>query len=674
MSTEQSVDPLVIEQTKQQIRELVREIAQLSKSDIAPLQFYEAILNRVVAALAAVGGAIWMLNESGQLDLEYQINIRETRLGESQENQVRHGQLLRKVLTSGEGLLAAPHSGAADEKEGANPTDFLLVLGPLTTSSQDTQGLIEVFQRPDSSPTVQRGYLRFLLQMCELASDYLKSRKLRHFTDRQTMWGQLEQFTRVIHRGLDTKLTAYTIANEGRRLIECDRVSVAIRKGRKYVVEAVSGQDTFDKRSNIIYLLGKLATAVAATGETVWYTGDTSDFAPQVEEAVQEYVDEAHSKTVAIVPLKRPRDETEEMLERTHEPQEVLAALIIEQIEDSQPREGLPQRVEIVSEHSATALTNSLDYNSLFLMPVWRTLGKATWVLKARTLPKTLAIAAAVVALITALFVWPSDYELQSKGELVPAVRQDIFADESGQINQLLVDHGSLVKKGDHLAQLHNLELERQIYQTQGDLATTESEIKTIDLQLKEASSRVEKQRLQGEKAGYEKKREYLEEQARVLDERKKHLKVKSPIDGQVTDWMLKELLLGRTVNQGEKLMTVADPSGDMELDLFVPENRMGEIAEARKANPDLKVTYILATKPGQRLTGHIKEVHSLAEVHGDDGNTVKVRVAIDKKDVAGIKPGTGVTAKIYCGRAPIGYTWFHDVFAWAHRVWFRIF
>ena len=27
--------------------------------------------------------------------------------------------------------------------------------------------------------------------------------------------------------------TAYTIANEGRRLIECDRVSVAIRKGKK---------------------------------------------------------------------------------------------------------------------------------------------------------------------------------------------------------------------------------------------------------------------------------------------------------------------------------------------------------------------------------------------------------------------------------------------------------
>ena len=50
---------------------------------------------------------------------------------------------------------------------------------------------------------------------------------------------------------------------------------------------------------------------MVATGETVWYTGDTSMMAPQVEEAVQEYVDESHSKAVAIVPLKEPHDPTD---------------------------------------------------------------------------------------------------------------------------------------------------------------------------------------------------------------------------------------------------------------------------------------------------------------------------------------------------------------------------
>ena len=116
---------------------------------------------------------------------------------------------------------------------------------------------------------------------------------MRHFSDRQVLWSRLEDFTRSVHSSLDPIETAYTIANEARRLIECDRVSVAIRRGNRCTIEAVSGQDVFDKRSNTVRLLGRLASAVVATGEPVWYAGDTHDLAPQVEDAVQEYVDDA---------------------------------------------------------------------------------------------------------------------------------------------------------------------------------------------------------------------------------------------------------------------------------------------------------------------------------------------------------------------------------------------
>ena len=94
-------------------------------------------------------------------------------------------------------------------------------------------------------------------------------------------------FTRTAHEKLHVRETAYTIANEGRRLIGCDRVSVAIRHGGKCYIESVSGQDTFDKRSNVTVMLGKLATAVVKTGEDVWYSGDTSNMAPQVEAAAR---------------------------------------------------------------------------------------------------------------------------------------------------------------------------------------------------------------------------------------------------------------------------------------------------------------------------------------------------------------------------------------------------
>ena len=272
MSIEQPVDAQLIEQTKQQIRSLVAEIAQLSKTDVAPEEFYGEFLPRIVSALAAVGGAVWTLNPQGQLALQYQINLQETRLRESEEDQAQHARLLYKTLAGSEGVLVPPHSGPGQtdpldrEAVAANPTEFLLVLGLLRTDLE-TVGLVEIFQRAEAAPNTQKGYLRFLMQMCELAGDFLKSHQLRHFSHRQTLWTQLEDFTRAVHASLDPRETAYTIANEGRRLIECDRVSVAIRRGKKCKIEAISGQDLFDKRSNTVRLLNKLATAVVRSGD-----------------------------------------------------------------------------------------------------------------------------------------------------------------------------------------------------------------------------------------------------------------------------------------------------------------------------------------------------------------------------------------------------------------------
>ncbi len=50
---------------------------------------------------------------------------------------------------------------------------------------------------------------------------------------------------------------------------------------------------------------------------------------------------------------------------------------------------------------------------------------------------------------------------------------------------------------------------------------------------------------------------------------------------------------------------------------------------------------------------GAIKEVHSIAEVRGEEGNVVLIRVKIDdpSKLVTPPRPGATVQAQIYCGR-----------------------
>jgi phosphohistidine swiveling domain-containing protein len=72
---EETIDPGLLEQTKTQIRKLVAEIAELAESDIQPAEFHVEFLNRVVAAVAASGGALWLMDGRGGLKLQHQLEF-----------------------------------------------------------------------------------------------------------------------------------------------------------------------------------------------------------------------------------------------------------------------------------------------------------------------------------------------------------------------------------------------------------------------------------------------------------------------------------------------------------------------------------------------------------------------------------------------------------------------
>ncbi len=452
MSTEEAVSTEAIQHSRREIRLLVGEIARLARTDLPPGDFLGEFLRRVISALAAVGGAVWALDEGGRLVLHCQVNLPDAGLGpQDGEDQLRHARLLGKVLADGNGRLAPPHSApqnaAGNGHPAGNPTDSLLILAPLK-ADRETVGVLEIFQRPDAPADAQQGYLRFALQMCELAGEYFRSRQLRSLTDRQVLWSRLEEFTRAVHGSLDVRRTAYTIANEGRRMIECDRVSVAVARGRRCTIEAVSGQDVFEKRANTVRLLAKLAEMVARTREPIWYTGDTGEMAPQIEEVVQEYVDQSQSKAIGVVPLLRPKppDEDQEVdQQQAAGPEAVAGVLLVERIEDSRVSAEMLQRVDAVCRHAGSALANAREHESVFLMPVCKALGKTRWVVSARGLPKTALVLAVATILLGILVFWPVSFEMEAAGRLEPVVQRNVFAGLDARVEEVLVDHGDRV-------------------------------------------------------------------------------------------------------------------------------------------------------------------------------------------------------------------------------------
>jgi multidrug efflux pump subunit AcrA (membrane-fusion protein) len=688
---------------KQEIQSLVQEVVELSRSEIEEPEFFAAMLDKAIAALAAIGGVVWTLEEGKPFKLQYQVNLQQTGLGASPEAQAQHARLLTQIAKRGEAVLVPPHSGTGapgenGEELAANPTDYLLVVAPISTD-RGVDGLVEVFQRTGGRPTTQQGYLRFLVQLCTLAGEYLKTRRLRHFVTKQTLWEQLENFTASVHTKLDSRQTAFTIANEGRRLIGCDRVTVVLRKGPKYVVEAISGMDTFDKRSNTVRMLRELATVVARSGEDLWYTGDTANLAPQVENAVNTYVDESHTKQIAVLPLRESDPHADDKT-RQHKRENMLGAIVIEQLVDSRAPDGMLQRVDVVRRHSATALTNAQAHEGLFLLPLWRLIGKSRVLVTARNLPKTISAAIVLAGLITAMCVVPWDFTVTANGKLLPEERRDVFAALNGTIERVNVVDGQAVKKGEIVAVQRSTDLDERFAQLSGDIAANEKEAAAAEekrggTDLARATP-AEQMEIQFDLDRVEAMRAALEERRKILASDHERLKIASPIDGKVVTWRVKERLEGRPVSAGASLMEIADPSTTWELQLDVPEAKMGHInrqlreMQQKNQNAQLEVTFILATHPDpeDKLRGKITKIEPSAEVGGEGGNAVRMTVAFDQNELLKIidensggkslavaereqaiaqlkqnlKVGADVKAKIHCGRAAVGYVLFHEL------------
>jgi multidrug efflux pump subunit AcrA (membrane-fusion protein) len=415
---------------------------------------------------------------------------------------------------------------------------------------------------------------------------------------------------------------------------------------------------------------------VTKTGEDVWYSGDTSDMAPQVEAAINAYVDESHTKAMAVLPLFQPHQPEEGIGEKTvRQPPRVIGALLVEQMVDARTPDGFLQRVEVVRSHSATALTNALEHEGLFLLPLWRFLGRGTRFFRGQALPKTIAASTALFVTLLVLCFWPWDFALQGEGRFRPTIRRNIFAGvDEAVVDRVLVQDGQLVKKGDLLVEMSSIDLQTERENILGQLNSATSKIAAIGRELSNNAARDmtinERSQKQTEKSQYEANRISLQKQLDLIEKKTELLHVPSPIDGQVVSWQVRQQLENRPVSRQQILMEVVDPTSDWELEIFMPESRMGHVQReweaARKENRWPQVTFFSAQSPEKKFTGEVVDIDLAADARGDKGNSVRLRVRFDQDSVKSVikdlKVNSEATAKVHCGKRPIGYVYLHDL------------
>jgi hypothetical protein len=647
----------LLRETHDEIRRQVTEIVRLSKSDLPPPDFFAAFLQRVTAALASQAGAAWLATDGGQCQL-----VAETNLNGSPMQQVvhsaQHQQLLQAAARAAKLTALAPHTTTSDQ-QGGNPTDRLLLIVPIM-AHDGVAAIVEVFQRADRGPATERGYQRFLTEMAEIAGHYLAGQQWRELDQRQQFWRRLEGFLESIHCSLDVRQTSFAVVNDARQLLGCDRVSLALGQGRSCRMAAVSGLDSLDRRALQVRLLTNLAKGVLRTGESLSLSAMTEELSPQLETHWHRYVDAAHVRQCDVVPLRSPRTTGGQ-----REASQPFGALIFEQLKDGPSSELRQERVATVAKHSAAALAKAVEHESLFLLPLWKVLGKTMAALGGRHYPKMLLTVIVLVAAAVALTCTRSPLALTAKGKLQPVKRGTVFAGQSGVVTDVSVEHGQTVDVGSVLLRMRNTDLDVEITSLLGKRTTTQEQIVSVQRALLDNPRLAADQqnRLSGELLQLKEVAANIERQLVLVRQKEQQLIVRATQAGQVVTWHVRDHLLHRPVQKGQALMAIVNPQGDWQLEVYLPERKAGHLLKAREASDDdLLVKFVLSSHPSLPLIGRIVEIDQTAVTREGYGNTVRIRVAVDKDQLPELRNDASVNAQILCGQRSLGYVWFHDL------------
>ncbi len=632
------------------IEDLLDQIARTSKSTVSAAAFYRQLLDRLVPAIGVSGGAIWTSTRPTELCLEYQVDLAAARPADGSDYLSCHQALVEDVLRSAQPRLAPPRSGGSPDDAHGNPTDCWLILHPLG-AGMPTSGVIELVQQRGMTVAEGRGYLRVLAAAVELTDDFHRNRELLDLRQREQAWGQHERFAQRVHRSLDADQTAFLIANEGRRVLGCDRVSVLTRHGTKCRAAAISGVDSIDRRAKVVRLLESLATSCLAGEDPLWYCDGSADIPGEIERPLQAYLDESQARVLSIVPLYEPASDAESG------PPRATGVLVAEQFQASAADQELRQHVTAIAGHCGVALSNALVHSRLPLARLGRMLAKVHWLTQARQLPKTLLALATIAATVAALSLIPADFDIEARGELQPERRRDVFASDDGVVSELRVDHGQAVRADEALVVLRKPELDLEFRRVAGEMQTAQKKLAAVQAErLTNAPQGPETRRnIHQLTADEEELKELLKglaEQHEILERQRNDLILRGPIDGQALTWNLKQSLEARPVQRGQSLLTVADLDGPWVLELHLPDYRTGHVLTARdELKRYLDVSFALSADPGTVYQGRIADVALATELDETNGATVLVTVDFDRRDVQGLRPGATVIAKIHCGR-----------------------
>lgn len=627
--------------------ERLRLLHEISLEFSASLDFDELlpkVFHRVLAALGAEGGSIWIA-DGDVLRCRIAIGGRGERLVGA-EVPIGHGfvgdaaqQQKTTVVTQAQ---ADPRF--APEVDRSSQMIALNVMATAMVAGGTTVGAIQVTNKVTGAGVFDDRDRDLLEGLAATAAVALRNAKLHAAEKRAGDLAVLLDISREITATLDLDRVLQTVVNVASRALPFDRAAVGLYEKGKCDIRAVAGEETVDPKDPKLQDLVARAEWAAGRGEPLYLSDRVAPGSDAERMFVTIFGQDLESDAIVsglYLPLK---DE-----------EGVLGVLVFESKGADFATDTQREVAMILANQTAVALRNAQLYHQTPMVDALGALAAKREAFRAIPGRRIRAYAAAAaVALAALLFIrWP----FRVPGDAAafrPSAYAPVRAAVAGVLERIPVAEGAVVARGAPLAYLRTTSL-------RAEREATVAEAASADRLASLAASRGDP----SEERLHRIRGDALRREVALLDEELELSTLRAPVSGVVLTPHVQDRV-GTSVEEGDLVVTVGR-TDSLELDFGVAQRDIGRV------RPGQEVRLRVDAMPQRTFSGIVRSVAPVpSDSAGADEVHYPVRAIVANPDGA-LKPSMSAYVRVLTDPASAATRVFRSPVRWARLLWWRI-
>ena len=702
------LQPEHVRQTRAQIESFVAQIAAAGKTFTNQQAFLNVALDRLQQAMGASSVGLWQrdlsvsnfekptwrsiasrdlpetlcnnfdaLNEDADANktIEEQLDAAEAMLQQAGSDNptavstqpaasLSLNRLLDCVDRDATAVLVPPSTVAIEGNRPSNPTNQSLIFAPIQDEVNGGNWWLQVLQNPTGGPATHRGYLRFVVQISELITDFLKHAQLRNLQQQEHLFtaaNKLLSDLSASKRDVASSLSADAlIARAVVKTVKADEaflITKSKRRSKPHLGQRAGGLQLVSHSTAAARLHQDICTTVQAQPQraTVHLQAIEKSDSQTLSLGCNDLFG---SQAVGILPI------CVEAQTQHRKAAYVVMVVLWYRLPDHCNAETLSHQLDSVAGMTSLA-TRWIDD-----AVIQETLAQVEQPQNLKWLPRYLIcnskvrVAILLSCLIAACCI-PVPMYLSANAQLIPISQQAIYAPLDGIVSDVIVQYGQRVKVGQVLLRMRNDTLQNEHQTAVAEKVENQQKQQDIQLQLLRSKdlTAVQRDALEGELSSAAAISQHQTQRIALLEQQLDRLNIRANIDGVVGTWKVATTLHQRPVMAGQALMDVFDPAAAWELEVALPESDIGCYQKTLAQSQEHQFDVRLDSDPTRWIKVNYQRMNESFVLHRSAANkaVAPFRIPVNREQFEQLSPGASAVVRMPIGSRPVAWVLTRD-------------